>query len=83
MKYTKNIGNKLKLIGFKLILDSNNLPPESDDDNFHYEIWGKGHIEVTVEHSPGRVVMVDLIGYKDNLNIKSLDNLQVLDRFLN
>lgn len=82
MKYTKNIGNKLKLIGFEMVLDSNDIPFGVDDGG-HYEIWASGPIEVTVEHSPGKVVQVEITEGRDQLNCKSLEDLKALDRIVN
>lgn len=82
MKYTKNITNKLKQLDFVLELDSNHLPPEACDDNLHYEIWRKGVVEVTVEHSPGKLVQVDLVANDCSLNIKTIEELDTLTKLL-
>jgi len=81
MKYTRSMGVKLLNMGFKMELNSEDIP--GDDDILQYEIYAKGLIEVTVEHSPGKVIVVDLPGYTDNLKINSLDELKLLDRMIN
>jgi len=55
MKYTKNIGLKLRAMGFEFY--SSNGP--EDDANLIYEVYRKGVLEVTVEHSPGKIVIVE------------------------
>ncbi len=78
MKYTKNIGLKLRAMGFKL--HSSNGP--EDDANLIYEVYRKGVLEVTVEHSPGKIVIVD-ISSTDNIKPATLNQLAMLDKIVN
>lgn len=78
MKYTKNIGLKLRAMGFEFY--SSNGP--EDDANLIYEVYRKGVLEVTVEHSPGKIVIVD-ISSTDNIKPATLNQLAMLDRIVN
>lgn len=78
MKYTKNIGLKLRAMGFEL--HSSNGP--EDDAELIYEVYRKGVLEVTVEHSPGKVVIVDITS-TDNVKPATLNQLALLDRIIN
>lgn len=79
MKYTKNIGLKLRALGFEFLYDNSN---HGDDPDLQYEVYFKGKIEVTVEHSPGKVVIID-IESKDNVNCATLARLKTLDTIIN
>lgn len=81
--YTKNIGNKLQLLGFTLTLDSKEIPEGDIDSDLHYEVWTKGAIEVTVEHSPGEFVQVDIVDFVENVRLSSLEKLASLDQVVN
>lgn len=78
MMYTKNIGLKLRNMGFEF--HSSNGP--EDDANLNYEVYRKGGLEVTVEHSPGKIVFVD-IEATENINVASFAQLALLDRIVN
>lgn len=81
--YTKNIGNELQLLGFTLTLDSKEIPEGDIDSDLHYEVWTKGAIEVTVEHSPGKLVQVDIVDFVEKVRINSLARLVSLDQAVN
>lgn len=75
MKYTKNIGIKLKLLGF-------DFSYEHEDEEIKYEVWGKGSIEVTVDHT-NREISTIINEMHEELNIKSLDQLEQLSKLIN
>lgn len=70
MKYTKNIGNKLLLMGFFLNIE------EKDT---HRQIWTKGIVDVEVVHE-NKSTSVHVGGVA---NIKSIDQLKQLDKLIN
>lgn len=81
--YTKNIGNKLQLLGFTLTFDSKDIPEGDIDSDLHYEVWTKGAIQVTVEHAPGKLVLVDIVDFVEKVRINSLAILVSLDQVVN
>lgn len=80
MKYTKNIGNKLKLMGFSYVGNNDDC---KDDETLSYEVWRKGEIDVTVEHSPKKKVYVEIPELEINPFCHSLEDLRLLDRMIN
>jgi len=80
MKYTKNITNKLKLLGFNF--DYNN-DGNGDDTNLRYEVWRKGIIDVTIEHSPDPRVIFMLSECDRDLKIRNINELSLIDKILN
>lgn len=81
MKYTKNIGNKLKILGFDFV--GNNDAFKNDAENLSYEVWRKGNIDVTIEHSPGKVVYVEVPELGVYPVCQSLKDLRLLDKMIN
>ncbi|MCO5258880.1 MAG: hypothetical protein M9916_01935 [Crocinitomicaceae bacterium] len=69
---------KLRAMGFEFY--SSNSP--EDDADLIYEVYRKGVLEVTVEHSPGKIVIVD-ISSTDNIKPATLNQLAMLDRIVN
>ena len=80
MKYTKNFPNKLLNERFKFAYDNTN---SADDDGLHYAVFRKGNIECTIEHSPERKVIFNIVGSDINLNIKSLEDLRKANQLIN
>lgn len=78
MKYARNIGLKLSAMGFEF--HSSNGP--EDEANLIYEVYRKGVLEVTVEHSHGKIVIVD-ISSTDNIKPATLNQLAMLDKIVN
>lgn len=76
--YTKNIPNKLKLIGFNFKYDQS-IDPDSDPD-LKYEVWTKGEIEVTIDHTE-RIWFINL--YESEELKCTLYELKILDRVIN
>lgn len=77
MKYTRNIGNKLKLKGFNLI---GKIKTEEES----YEVWENGVIEVTVEHpemTGGEGKLIFRIDEPTDLKIGSEQDLDTLIKF--
>lgn len=79
MKYTRNFPLKLKNLGFEFHGNNRDL---GDDPELNYEVWRKGVIEVTVEHNPGKVVIVDILS-ADSVKCNTLTQLKTLDKIIN
>lgn len=75
MKYTKNIGIKLKLLGFEHCVTG------YSGDDVTKEVWVKGSIVVAVKHRD-KIVHTN-IKNTDKANIKSIDQLKQLDKLIN
>lgn len=75
MKYTKNIGIKLKLLGF----DFHDEPKEKE---INYDVWVKDNLGVAVDHT-NKIIEVEVIMNDKPLNIKSLEQLKQLDKLIN
>lgn len=75
MKYTKNIGIKLLLMGFE-------YRGGHKHEGIEYDIYKKGIIEVEVDHYNKRV-KTEIIMNDKPLKIKSLDQLKKLDKLIN
>lgn len=75
MKYTKNIGIKLKLLGFE------HCATGYSGDDVTQEVWVKESIVVAVKHRD-KIVHVH-IKNTDKANIKSIDQLKQLDKLIN
>lgn len=75
MKYTKNIGIKLKLLGFEHCATGTIGGVVTQD------VWVKGIIVVVVRHRDKEVYTN--IKSTDKVNIKSLDQLKQLDKLIN
>lgn len=55
---------------------------EHEDEEIKYEVWGKGSIEVTVDHT-NREISTIINEMHEDLNIKSLAQLAQLDNLIN
>lgn len=75
MKYTRNITNKLKLLGFEYNY-------ESDDENLLFEVWSKGALEVSINHTI-KIINISVPEPVDMVKCTSLDHLKILDKMLN
>lgn len=78
MNYTKNTPLKLKALGFEFSYSHEKTGKE----NLHYEVWKKGVINVTIEHVPGKNVLID-ITETAVVDCKSLEDLCLLDKMIN
>ena len=77
IKYTRNIVNKLKLLGFEFCYEQD----PSDDPDIKYEVWSKGEIEVTIDHAE-KYISVALVDWED-IAVNTLYELRDLDRMIN
>lgn len=80
MKYTKNICNKLLNERFKFAYDN---ADSEDDDGLHYAVFRKGNIECTIEHSPTRKVIFNIVDSDISLNIKSIEDIRKANQLIN
>lgn len=75
MKYTKNIGIKLKLLGFE-------FHDEPKENEINYDVWVKNNLGITVDHT-NKNIEVEIIMNDKPLNIKSIGQLKQLDKLIN
>lgn len=79
MDYTRNAPLKLRAIGFEFSYSHKSIKSNAP---LHYEVWKKGIIDVTIEHIPGKKVIIDITeiyGVKCN----SIEQLVLLDEMIN
>lgn len=79
MKYTKNFHLKLAGLGFEFSYDNKD---NNDEPELSYEVWKKGNLEVTIEHSPGRTIQTNILDHED-INVANLEELKLIDKILN
>ena len=79
MEYTKSAPLKLRAIGFEFFYSHKST---TTNDPLHYEVWRKGIIDVTIEHVPGKKVIID-ITETDGVKCNSIDQLVMLDEMIN
>lgn len=79
MKYTQNFHLKLAALGFEFSYDHKN---DEETPVLYYEVWKKGIIEVTIEHSPGRTIQANIIDHED-IDVANMKELTLIDKILN
>lgn len=75
MKYTKNIGIKLRLLGFEFDRGHRSEGRE-------FDIYENGIIEVKADHY-NKLVTVEINAEYNKVNIKSIEQLEQLSKLIN